>query len=178
MQNMLLNSRTLQSIPMFDMRAITVALRADGCTNAQRFDPVPRRSFLMLSNILSQYSKLSPEELDRVYTRLPSLLARTVTNAAGDGTTVTYTTSIAHGYLPGMVISMTGITPSAYNLATQTITDCPTPTTFTIANAATGAYVSGGTATPAGATITVTGNWGTISDTPTIATAKGWTVTG
>jgi hypothetical protein len=27
-------------------------------------------------------------------------------------------------------------------------------------------------------TITVTGNWGTAGDTPTIATAKGWTVTG
>jgi hypothetical protein len=27
-------------------------------------------------------------------------------------------------------------------------------------------------------TITVTGNWGTASDNPSIATAKGWTVTG
>jgi hypothetical protein len=29
-----------------------------------------------------------------------------------------------------------------------------------------------------GQTITVTTNWGTTADTPTIATAKGWTVTG
>ena len=29
-----------------------------------------------------------------------------------------------------------------------------------------------------GQTITVTGNWGTATDTPSIATAKGWTVTG
>jgi hypothetical protein len=27
-------------------------------------------------------------------------------------------------------------------------------------------------------TLTVTGNWGTATDTPTIATNKGWTVTG
>ena len=27
-------------------------------------------------------------------------------------------------------------------------------------------------------TITVTGNWGVATDTPSIATAKGWTVTG
>jgi hypothetical protein len=27
-------------------------------------------------------------------------------------------------------------------------------------------------------TITVTGNWGAATDTPSIATAKGWTVTG
>jgi len=33
-------------------------------------------------------------------------------------------------------------------------------------------------ATGAGKTITVTGNWGTASDNPAIATAKGWTVTG
>ena len=33
-------------------------------------------------------------------------------------------------------------------------------------------------ATVASRTITVTGNWGTASDTPAIATAKGWTVTG
>ena len=30
----------------------------------------------------------------------------------------------------------------------------------------------------AGKTITVTGNYGTASDDPSIATAKGWTVTG
>jgi hypothetical protein len=33
-------------------------------------------------------------------------------------------------------------------------------------------------ATVTGQTITVTGNYGTASDDPTIATAKGWTVTG
>jgi len=33
-------------------------------------------------------------------------------------------------------------------------------------------------ATVTGQTITVTGNWGVASDNPTIATAKGWTVTG
>lgn len=32
--------------------------------------------------------------------------------------------------------------------------------------------------TVTGKTITVTGNWGTATDTPSIATAKGWTVTG
>ena len=33
-------------------------------------------------------------------------------------------------------------------------------------------------ASGAGKTITVTGNYGTASDDPSIATAKGWTVTG
>ncbi|CAB4154531.1 Protein of unknown function DUF285 [uncultured Caudovirales phage] len=35
-----------------------------------------------------------------------------------------------------------------------------------------------GLATITAQTITVTGNWGTATDTPSIATAKGWTVTG
>jgi len=43
-------------------------------------------------------------------------------------------------------------------------------------------YASLGTANAgsvvAARTITVTGNWGTVSDDPTIATAKNWTVTG
>jgi hypothetical protein len=38
-------------------------------------------------------------------------------------------------------------------------------------------YTNLGTASGA-QTITVTGNYGTASDNPTIATAKGWTVTG
>ncbi len=33
-------------------------------------------------------------------------------------------------------------------------------------------------ATGAGKTITVTANWGAANDNPSIATAKGWTVTG
>ena len=32
--------------------------------------------------------------------------------------------------------------------------------------------------TKTGQSLTVTGNWGTSGDDPTIATAKGWTVTG
>ena len=35
-----------------------------------------------------------------------------------------------------------------------------------------------GLATVTGQTITVTSNWGTVGDTPSIATAKGWTVSG
>jgi hypothetical protein len=44
-----------------------------------------------------------------------------------------------------MTVSISGVDPSAYNLSEQTITAVTTDT-FTIENAATGAYVSGGTA--------------------------------
>jgi hypothetical protein len=69
----------------------------------------------------------------------------TITNAVGNGTNVVYTTSANHNYLNGMTVSITGVTPSAYNLSDQTIT-AVTSNTFTVANAATGTYVSGGTA--------------------------------
>lgn len=68
----------------------------------------------------------------------------TITNASGNGTTVTYTAT--NSFLPGQVITVTGVSPSAYNLA-NVIIDTASPTQFTIRNPATGAYASGGTAT-------------------------------
>jgi hypothetical protein len=51
--------------------------------------------------------------------------------------------------------------------------------TFTVTNAATGTFVSGGIASLVSDTlITVTGNPGVATDNPSIATAKGWTVSG
>jgi hypothetical protein len=76
---------------------------------------------------------------------LNQAISTTITNAVGSGTAVVYTTSVNHNYLVNMSVSITGITPSAYNLSDQTIT-AVTSNTFTVANAATGTYVSGGTA--------------------------------
>ena len=69
----------------------------------------------------------------------------TITNVVGNGSTVVYTTQDPHGYANGMVVTITGVNPSAYNLTDQTIT-ATTTNTFTISNSATGTYVSGGTA--------------------------------
>ena len=69
----------------------------------------------------------------------------TITNAVGNGSTVVYTTQEAHNYVIGMVVTISGITPSAYNLSNQTIT-AVTTNSFTVANSATGTYSSGGTA--------------------------------
>jgi hypothetical protein len=68
----------------------------------------------------------------------------TVTNAVGNGSTVTYTTS-GHNYLVGMTVTITGVNPTAYNLSNQIITAI-SGNNFTISNTATGTYVSGGTA--------------------------------
>jgi len=71
----------------------------------------------------------------------------TVSNVSGNGTTVTYTTSTAHYMDAGDVVTITGVNPGAYNLTSVTIATVPSQTTFTVTNAATGAFVSGGTAT-------------------------------
>jgi hypothetical protein len=76
---------------------------------------------------------------------LNQAIQTTVTNAVGNGTIVVYSTSDTHNYLVGYSVSITGVNPVAYNLSDQTIT-AVTANTFTISNAATGTYVSGGTA--------------------------------
>ena len=72
-------------------------------------------------------------------------ISTTVTNVVGNGSTVVYTTEQTHNYLVGYSVSITGVTPTSYNLSNQTIT-AVTSNTFTVANAATGTYVSGGIA--------------------------------
>jgi hypothetical protein len=72
-------------------------------------------------------------------------IATTITNAVGNGSTVVYTTAETHNYVTGMSVTITGVSPTAYNLSNQTITAVST-NSFTIANTATGSYSSGGTA--------------------------------
>lgn len=68
-----------------------------------------------------------------------------IASAAGDATTVTYKTWGSHGLVVGQKVTFTGITPSAYNLTGATIASVPSVNTFTVTNAAVGAYTSGGT---------------------------------
>jgi hypothetical protein len=67
-----------------------------------------------------------------------------VSNAVGTGTVVTYTTALPHTLSVGNSVTVTGISPGAYNLSGVTIASVPTSTTFTVANSATGLYSSGG----------------------------------
>lgn len=78
----------------------------------------------------------------------------TITDAVGDGTTVTYTaanTFVAGGtgnvdiFNSDADLVIAGITPSAYNIPLARI-ESVTSTQFTVLNGATGSYVSGGTA--------------------------------
>jgi hypothetical protein len=79
----------------------------------------------------------------------------TISNATGDGTTITYTAS--NTFNVGDPVQITGVTPSAYNIIGAVVN--PTSTTFQVAGTATATYTSGGTATAtnnAGASFIVT----------------------
>lgn len=69
---------------------------------------------------------------------------RTVTNAVGNGTSITYTSS--NTFEVGQYVTTTGILPSQYNKTNVAIT-AATSTTFTIASGSTGTFTQAGTAT-------------------------------
>jgi hypothetical protein len=129
-----------------------------------------------------QNCKMGATELDAMYTAL-SVMNPAVTNVTASAGVVTYTVADIRPFAASRTVTMTGITPVAYNLTGVTMTTV-TPTTgtagtFTVTNAATGTFVSGGIASlVANTLITVTGNPGVATDNPAIATAKGWTVSG
>ena len=72
-------------------------------------------------------------------------IAANILNISGNGTTITYTTSSPHNFLPGERVSIVGVLPTAYNLTRVAINTVPNTTSFTILNSASGTYVSGGT---------------------------------
>jgi phage tail sheath protein FI len=70
----------------------------------------------------------------------------TITNVVAASGTITYTA--ANSFSSGQTVTITGVTPSAYNLTNVTIASA-TSTYFTVVNAATGTFSSGGVATVA-----------------------------
>lgn len=127
-----------------------------------------------------QNCNMGATQLDAMYTALATLNPA-ITTVSGNGTTVTVTvgTGSIFPFVVGRSVTITGVDPVAYNISGTVASVNTGAGTFTITNAATGAYVSGGLASITdNRTITVTGNPGVASDTPAIATAKGWTVVG
>ena len=127
-----------------------------------------------------QNCSMGATQLDEMYTSLATLNPA-ITTVSGNGTTVTVTvgTGSISPFVVGRSVTITGVDPVAYNISGTVASVNAGAGTFTITNAATGTYVSGGiAAVTSDRTITVTGNPGVASDTPSIATNKGWTVTG
>lgn len=73
--------------------------------------------------------------------------SQTVSGASGTGTVITLTTSAAHNYVVGQVVTVSGATPAGYN-GKYAIRSVPSSTTFTMNGAATGALTQNGTVTP------------------------------
>jgi hypothetical protein len=69
-----------------------------------------------------------------------------VTSASSNGTQTTYTTTSAHGFYIGQVVTIGGTTNGNHNVSNVVITSVPTGTTFTIASTvANGQTSTGGT---------------------------------
>jgi hypothetical protein len=167
---------SLSSVGAFDMSKIsTLANIATFVSSCVSLASLPITGLSWTFTVGS--AKLSATALDTIYTGLPTLNGYTVSNAVGSGTAIVFTTTTAHGFKVGQVATVTGIaSPAGYNITSKSIT-AVTSTTFTVSDTTTGTISGTGTARVAG-TITVTTNPGTAGDTPTIATNKGWTVTG
>lgn len=89
------------------------------------------------------------------------------TGVVGDGTNVTYYTDSAHGLAGSDKVTITGMTPSGYNVTNGTVLTSPAPTanSFSVANTTTTAVTGTGQAIK---------NSGTFSGTASIAGDKGW----
>lgn len=84
-------------------------------------------------------------EIKTIYSSLDDRVVNII-GATASGVNVTYTTDAAHGLLVGTRISVSGISPTVFNLSEKDIATVPTPTTFTlVANSAvTGTFTSAG----------------------------------
>jgi hypothetical protein len=112
-----------------------------------RAQPFLNQSILNAQLLTSQAAYVvAPSKIvvERVPTTISAASATTLTGAASSdgGTTVTYTSSVAHGLTAGMVVTISGFTGGTtvnFNLANQTvIANGLTATVFKVENTATG----------------------------------------
>jgi surface protein len=165
---------SLASVPLFNTAAVTnMASMFSGCTSLAS---VPLLNTAAVTNMTSMFnacyslasvplfntaavtSMASMFSGCRALTFVPAINVGAVNSAANFATMFANCSNLAR-------ISATGF---AY--------------TFSVENCSLGAAaldeLYGNLATTTGQTVTVTGNWGVTADTPSIATGKGWTVTG
>jgi len=70
-------------------------------------------------------------------------LSAAISTISGTGSVVTVTTTAAHNLVPGMLVSISGVTPASFNITGAVVTTA-TPTTFTLASTVAGTYIFGG----------------------------------
>jgi len=202
MQSMFNDCPSLQTVPLFNTAAVTTMSNMfSDCTSLREIPELTMSAVssaannnmaLTISVTLGKAKltgmrwtqdftgcNMAAAQLDEMYTALDKLNPN-VTNVTATGTVVTYTVDDITAFVANRTVTITGVDPVAYNLTNVTVATVSVANSrFTVNNAATGTYVSGGVAAlQDNRTITVTGNPGTTGDDPTIAQNKGWSVTG
>ena len=174
MNAMLSNCRCLQAVPLFNTQAVTnMSSMLNGCRCLQTVPLFNTQAVTNMSNMLNGCATLQT---------VPLFNTQAVTNMS---------TMFGYCYALQSVPALnTAAVISSANL-NNIFATCPSLSritatgfkyTFSVANCKLSAaalneiYTNLPTVT--GQTLTVTGNWGTATDDPSIATAKGWTVTG
>jgi len=89
--------------------------------------------------------------VDMVVTTNLNSDAKTITGISGNGTTVTYTTATANGYVPGQTVTVAATTPSGFGGA-KVIASIVDSTHFTVTNATSGTATAFSTVIQAAAT--------------------------
>ena len=176
--NLFQNCRVLRSVPLFNTAAVTTMVSMfQSCSS---LTTVPLFKTASVTNMASMFANCT------------QLAAAPAFNIAGASAAMSSMFSGCSSLVSVRLENMA----TALNTA-NVFLNCPSLSSiampgyfrdgFSVANcklspaALNALYASLGTAAgsvAAARTITVTGNWGTVSDDPTIATAKNWTVTG
>jgi len=196
MSNMFNGCTSLVTVPLFNTAAVTSMLQMfQNCTNLNTVPLFDTTLVNTMSNMFNTCSNLSSVPL------FNTAAVTTMSNMFTGCTNLTTIPQFSSGSVTTMSSMFSGCTSlvevnltstASVTTTTSMFASCPSlrrikttsgfTQTFTIANCNLGPtalnelYTS--LATVTAKTITVSGNWGVATDDPSIATAKGWTVTG
>ena len=195
MNNMFNNCYSLASVPQFDTSAVTsMSGMFQGCfsiTSVPLFNTATVTNMgSMFSNCSSltsvpQFNTAAVTSMSNMFsycyslTSVPLFNTAKVTNMGSMFSNCSSLTSVPQ-FNTAAVTSMSNMFSGCLSLSKVSMTGMKV--SFSVANCKLSAErlneIYSNLAVVTGQTITVTGNYGTASDDPTIATAKGWTVTG
>jgi hypothetical protein len=141
-----------------DNRYIVVVKRLDELTYTTTFDWKEVNVIRIYLSTIDDVATTTKQSTGTVVTLTTAAhgiaVDATITNAAGTGSEVTYTAT--NTFIPGDVVTISGVTPSAYNLSNVTVTES-NASSFKVNGTPTSAYTSGGTAIIQSAKVTVSG---------------------
>jgi len=201
--NLFQNCRVLRSVPLFNTAAVTTMVSMfQSCSSLTTVPLFNTAAVTTMASMFQSCSSLTTVPLFKTasVTNMASMFANCTQLAAAPAFNIAGASAAMSSMFSGC---SSLVSVRLENMATALNTanvflNCPSLSSiampgyfrdgFSVANcklspaALNALYASLGTANAgsvvAARTITVTGNWGTVSDDPTIATAKNWTVTG